>query len=187
MGGFGYMDRLTGKLGYVMYDESRTCNGIRPDMRNRLWRAVSLWKNGHLEKILITGDGVANIQADGTSNKDLFLCYMKEYAGVPSETFLFEQQSKNTHENVCLTSEILKQKKIKGEDCLLITTTSHIRRSLKCFAKQGFEMDYFSVDTRRPIKVTTESLKPNTEVIKKWNGLLHEWGGEIIYRIKGYI
>ena len=59
MGGFGYMDKFTGKIGYVMYSENRTQNGIRPDMRNRLWRAISLWKEGHLEKILITGDMVA--------------------------------------------------------------------------------------------------------------------------------
>ena len=83
MGGFGYMDKSTGKIGYVMYDKSRTQNGIKPDMRNRLWKAVSLWKEGHLEKILITGDMVANIHKDGTSEKNLFLHYMKKYAGVP--------------------------------------------------------------------------------------------------------
>ena len=72
------MDKFTGKIGYVMYSENRTQNGIRPDMRNRLWRAISLWKEGHLEKILITGDMVANIHKDGTSEKNLFLCYMKK-------------------------------------------------------------------------------------------------------------
>ena len=119
MGGFGYMDKFTGKIGYVMYSENRTQNGIRPDMRNRLWRAISLWKEGHLEKILITGDMVANIHKDGTSEKNLFLCYMKKYAGVPPEVFVFEQQSKNTYENVLFTSEILKQREITGPDCLL--------------------------------------------------------------------
>ena len=105
MGGFGYMDKFTGKIGYVMYSENRTQNGIRPDMRNRLWRAISLWKEGHLEKILITGDMVANIHKDGTSEKNLFLHYMKKYARVPPEVFVFEQQSKNTYENVLFTSE----------------------------------------------------------------------------------
>ncbi len=28
MGGFGYMDKFTGKIGYVMYSENRTQNGI---------------------------------------------------------------------------------------------------------------------------------------------------------------
>ena len=39
------MDKFTGKIGYVMYSENRTQNGIRPDMRNRLWRKPirSIW------------------------------------------------------------------------------------------------------------------------------------------------
>lgn len=187
MGGFGYMDKFTGKIGYVMYSENRTQNGIRPDMRNRLWRAISLWKEGHLEKILITGDMVANIHKDGTSEKNLFLSYMKKYAGVPPEAFIFEQQSENTYENALFTSAILKQKGIAGQDCLLITTASHIRRSLKCFSKQGFNMDYFSVDARSPLTISDNWWKPDIKVLTKWKELLHEWGGSIVYRTKGYI
>ena len=29
------MDKFTGKIGYVMYSENRTQNGIRPDMRKK--------------------------------------------------------------------------------------------------------------------------------------------------------
>lgn len=187
MGCFGFMDRTTGKIGYVTYDESRKRDGMLPDLRNRLWKAVELWKSGHLEKILITGDMVANFHADGTSDKELFLHYMEDAAGVPPETFLFEQLSVNTHENALFTSEILRQRGLKGEDCLLITSASHIRRSLKCFAKQGFKMDYFAVDARKPIVATVESMKPDREIWGKWNGLMHEWGGEIVYRVKGFI
>ena len=187
MGGFGYMDKFTGKIGYVMYSENRTQNGIRPDMRNRLWRAISLWKEGHLEKILITGDMVANIHKDGTSEKNLFLCYMKKYAGVPPEVFVFEQQSKNTYENVLFTSEILKQREITGPDCLLITTASHVGRSLKCFSEQGIDIDYFSVDARKPLMISGNWWHPDIRILKKWEELLYEWGGIMVYWLKGYI
>lgn len=36
MGGFGYMDKFTGKIGYVMYSENRTQNGIRPDHEKQI-------------------------------------------------------------------------------------------------------------------------------------------------------
>ena len=187
MGGFGYMDKSTGKIGYVMYSENRTQNGIRPDMRNRLWRAISLWKEGHLEKILITGDMVANIHKDGTSEKNLFLHYMKKYARVPPEVFVFEQQSKNTYENVLFTSEILKQREITGPDCLLITTASHVGRSLKCFSEQGIDIDYFSVDARKPLMISGNWWQPDIRILKKWEELLYEWGGIMVYWLKGYI
>ena len=48
MGGFASMNRETGQMRYEQ------------DRADRLWEAVRLWRNGTIEKILITGDGSYN-------------------------------------------------------------------------------------------------------------------------------
>ena len=55
MGGFASMNRETGQMRYEQ------------DRADRLWEAVRLWRNGTIEKILITGDGTSIVQPDGTS------------------------------------------------------------------------------------------------------------------------
>lgn len=150
MGGFGYMDKSTGKIGYVMYDKSRTQNGIRPNMRNRLWRAVDLWKEGHLEKILTWWQ--ISIRTE-LQKKKLLLSYMKKYAGGSPEVFFLNNSRKIQTKMSFLHRNFLNRESI-GQDCLLITTASHVRRSLKCFSKQGIDMDYSSIDARKPLMVS---------------------------------
>ena len=66
------MNRETGQMRYEQ------------DRADRLWEAVRLWRNGTIEKILITGDGTSIVQPDGTSTEKLFLQYMEEM-GIPQK------------------------------------------------------------------------------------------------------
>ena len=132
MGGFASMNRNTGQMQYEL------------DRADRIWEAVRLWKKGVVERILITGDPTSIIQKDGTSTKELFLNYMEEL-GVPRSVFLLEQQARNTRENVIYVRSILETERITEEECVLITSVTHMKRSLKCFAKIGIHLDMYPV------------------------------------------
>ena len=136
---------------------------------------MRLWKKGVVERILITGDPTSIIQKDGTSTKELFLNYMEEL-GVPRSVFLLEQQARNTRENVIYVRSILETERITEEECVLITSVTHMKRSLKCFAKIGIHLDMYPVNTY-----------PDWEAAMKWQELLNEQIGDIVYSFVGYI
>lgn len=175
MGGFASMNRETGQMRYEQ------------DRADRLWEAVRLWRNGTIEKILITGDGTSIVQPDGTSTEKLFLQYMEEM-GIPQKVFILKKQALNTRQNALFTAEILKKENIKGEECLLITSATHMKRSLACFKKTGIHPDYFPVNTYDTPKVINHrTFYPQWEAAIEWQELMNEWIGDRVYQIMGYI
>lgn len=175
MGGFGSMNRETGQLLYGA------------DRGDRLWEAVRLYKNGIVKYILITGDASSSLWADGSSTAELFLIYM-EQMGVPRKVFLLEQNARNTRENAVYAVDMLSKRNIACNDCLLITSATHMKRSLGCFARVGVYPDYFSVNIyNSPPVITHRSFYPSWVAAVKWQEILNEWIGICVYRIKGYI
>ena len=110
---------------------------------DRVTHTLQLYKLGIIKKILISGGSgklkeVKRQEAD--EMKDVFLMM-----GVPVEDLLVENKSRNTYESSIEVKKLF-QGKIKPEDCLLITSAYHMRRSRACYAKQGWLMDTFSTD-----------------------------------------
>ena len=175
MGGFASINKETGVMCYEQ------------DRADRLWEAVRLWKTGVIDTILITGDPTSIIQKDGSSTAQLFMDYM-ELFGVPSTTFILEQQARNTRENAHNTTEILNSKEISDKECLLITSATHMKRSLKCFAKEGMFMDYYPVNIyNKPTNINHRTFYPSWNVAVEWQELLNEWVGDVMYRMMGYL
>lgn len=176
LGGFGYMNHKTGKIEF----------GEGKYIKYRLLRALKLWDAGVVEKILITGDGTSFLRADGSSDKELFLECMY-LLGYPKEIFEFEQCATTTYENALLTCNMLKKKHIKGEDCILITSSYHMMRGLACFRKQGYEMPYCCSAYRTRIDHRWRAFLPDKDVYRSWKITFHEWGGMVYYWWKGYV
>lgn len=175
MGGFASMNKDTGQMRYEL------------DRADRLWEAVRLWRSGKVKRILITGDATSMILPDGSSTKELFVRYMEEM-GIPEATFVYEQQARNTHENARFTAEMLKREIIGDEDCVLITSATHMKRSLGCFAKAGIHPDYLPVNTYdAPTNINHRAFYPQWEAAIVWQELMNEWIGDAAYRIMGYV
>lgn len=175
MGGFSGINKETGQLKYV------------EDRADRLWEAVRLYKKGVIDNILITGDGATMIDDNGESTSDLFLDYMSEL-GIDRSAFILEQHARNTAQNAEFTVKILQDKQIKADDCLLITSAEHIERSLECFEKEGFILDWYAVNLyNKPDNFSHRSLYPSWEVMVKWQRLFNEWIGKVAYNIMGYV
>lgn len=174
MGGFASMNKETGQMRYEQ------------DRADRLWEAVRLWRKGKAERILITGDPTSVIQADGSSTAELFLTYMEEM-GVPREALVLEQQARNSRENAIYTAEVLNGSGVRDSECVLITSATHMGRSLKCFAKAGMHPDFLPVNTYdKPTNINHRAFYPDWEAAVKWQELINEWMGDAVYRIMGY-
>lgn len=64
--------------------------------------------------------------------------------GLPPEQLVFEDESRNTFENAIFTRDLVKPK--AGERWLLVTSASHMPRSVGIFRKAGFEVTPYPVD-----------------------------------------
>ncbi len=175
MGGFGHMNKETGQMMYI------------EDRADRLWEAVRLYREGRVRQILITGDPTSIVEDDGSSTAELFLRYM-EQLGIDRKAFILEQQARNTHQNAVNTAALLKQKGITGGQCLLITSATHMDRSLRCFAKAGLHPDMMAVNLPDPPShINHRAFYPEWSAATQWETLLNEKIGDWAYRMMGYI
>lgn len=154
---------------------------------DRLWQAVELYKMGKIKKILFVG-GSGDIRHPELKEGRFVLRYLQTI-DIPERDILIENESKNTRENALFTKAILDKAEIKGP-FLLITSATHMRRSLACFEKAGLQADAYSTDRytgKKRVFYIEHLLLPNVEVFRKWDVLIHEWVGMITYKLAGYI
>lgn len=153
---------------------------------DRILQAVSLYDNGKVKKILISGDSGSTYD-DGLDEAVQVKAYLTNL-GIPSSDILVESESRNTHENAEYTAQII-QSEYPNAKLLLITSASHMRRARACFRAEGLEFDTYSVDHYTGSRwFTFERLfVPNVDVLNTWNVLTKEVTGYLVYAIMGYL
>lgn len=174
MGGFGEMNVDAGQM-----------NSFH-DRGGRIYEAIRLQRMGIVGKILITGDATVELKSDSSSTALQMKKYLTQF-GVPSTHILFEQHARNTRENATLSIALLDSLGYTAQDCLLITSASHIRRSLDCFAKEGWELEPYATNIYgRPEKLEAKCFLPSYSTLTDWQELINEWVGNVAYRVIGY-
>jgi uncharacterized SAM-binding protein YcdF (DUF218 family) len=153
---------------------------------DRATHSVQLYKLGIIKKILVSG-GSGRLDGEGPREADE-LATALVMMGVRPEDLLLENESRNTHESAEFVKKML-QDKSSPNDCLLITSAYHMRRSVACFIKAQWSIDYFSVDIlSHKRKYSFENLLiPKPEALGIWHTLVKEWAGMLAYRLAGYI
>jgi uncharacterized SAM-binding protein YcdF (DUF218 family) len=129
----------------------------------------------------------------GVSEADAFKQLVAEQ-GLPDKNAHYENQSRNTYENVVLMKPMildLGARGIKEADAppkpwLLITSASHMYRSVKIFQKQGISVIPVPVDYQTGNRLHWSSFDL-MEGAKQWNNFLHEAVGLLAYWITGRI
>jgi uncharacterized SAM-binding protein YcdF (DUF218 family) len=126
----------------------------------------------------------------GLTEADAFKQLVAEQ-GLPDNDAHYENQSRNTYENALLVKPIVLEFGVKGTNdipkpWLLITSASHMYRSLKVFQKQGIEVIPISVDyqTGNNLRWGRFDLEDG---MQNWNKLMHELIGLLAYWITGKI
>lgn len=174
MGGFGNMNC-----------ESHQFNSML-DRGGRLYEAIRLQRLGIVGRILVTGDACVNFNPDSTSSYEEFRSYVSQY-GVPKENILAEQHARNTRENATYTIPILDSLGYCPDDCLLITSASHMQRSLACFSAQGWNLTPYAVNIYPPVShLQVKDFMPVYHILSDWQELMNEWFGLLVYKVMGY-
>jgi uncharacterized SAM-binding protein YcdF (DUF218 family) len=111
--------------------------------------------------------------------------------GLSEQNAHYENQSRNTYENVLYMKPMIEQFGLKNDagqlkPWLLITSASHMYRSTKIFQKQGLDVLPMPVDyqTANSLQWTMFDLEDGVE---NWNNLSHEIVGLFAYWITGKI
>ena len=153
---------------------------------DRINHTMQLYKMRRIRKIIVSGGSGRLIDIGEREADDL--ASLLRLMGVPADDILIENESRNTHESAVEVRKML-EGKTRPEDCLLITSGSHMRRSMGCFRKAGWTCQPFSADFQgHTRKFTFDVLVvPKLEAILWWQALLKEWTGYISYWVAGYI
>jgi uncharacterized SAM-binding protein YcdF (DUF218 family) len=148
---------------------------------------VQLYKLALIRKILISG-GSGKLTEEDEPEADKFKKAMI-MMGIPEDDILIENKTRNTYESAVEVKKMLDSLQIKAEDCLLITSAFHMRRSLACYRKAGLDIEPFSTDFyAHPRFFYPDGLLiPSIDAIMLWHKLFKEWLGLAAYKIAGYI
>ena len=169
---------------------------IIPDLNergDRLLYGAKLYQDGAAPKIILTGGRFPWFGAD-TSEADSMATVL-ELMGVPPDAMILESQSLNTHQNAVFTKKILERENIRR--ILLVTSATHMPRSLAIFRKQGIKAipapaDYTMSDRdliehRHSRESSLLSLLPNSGSLDNTSDALREYLGILIYRLRGWL
>ena len=153
---------------------------------DRVTHTLQLYKLGKIKKILVSG---GSGRLDAPDRKEAYeVAEALILMGVPANDITTETESRNTHESSEKVKKILTGQAVPSE-CILITSGYHLRRSIACFKKAGWNMDSFSVDLHSHVRKFRLDilLIPNADALRDWNVLIKEWMGMIAYKAAGYI
>jgi len=148
----------------------------------RLTKALEIYKKN--PRLLILFSGASNkIKSIGWSESDMAKKFFLEQ-GVRVDNLIFENQSRNTFENISYSKDIIKNNKGTWG---LITSASHMPRSYFGFKKQGLILEPIIADYRTG---TSSIFWINFDIkkgLENWNIILHEVVGIFYYKITGKI
>jgi len=148
----------------------------------RLTKALEIYKKNPRILILFSGFS-GELKPRGWSESDMAKKFFLDQ-GVKLDNLIFENQSRNTFENIKYSKDIIAN---YNGTWGLITSANHMPRSYFAFKKQGLILEPISVDyktsTRRIFWINFNI----TSGLSDWNILLHEFIGITYYKITNKI
>jgi uncharacterized SAM-binding protein YcdF (DUF218 family) len=104
--------------------------------------------------------------------------------GMTGDRFIFEDASRTTYENAVYSYDLVKPK--PGERWLLVTSASHMPRSVGTFRKVGFEVEAFPVDWQtRGWSDAWQFFRKLSTGLGRTDTAMREWSGLVVYWLTG--
>jgi len=174
--------------GMIRYD-ARNDRVIFNQNIDRLLQPLILQKKGKIKKLLISG-GSGDINHPEIKEAALLRRVACEL-GFDTNDVWIETKSRNTRENAKYSRELLQEKfkNYKDQKILLISSATHMKRSLGCFKKEGVNaIPYGTAKLSGPRDIHFQKLFiPNVYAIHAWEIFFHETLGLWTYKLAGYI
>ena len=143
----------------------------------RLTKALEVYKKNPRILILFSGFS-GELKPQGWSESDMAKKFFLDQ-GVKLDNLIFENQSRNTFENIKYSKDIIANYKGTWG---LITSANHIPRSFFAFKKQGIILEPISVDYKTG---TSKMFWINFDIstgLTNWNIIFHELIGIAYYK-----
>jgi uncharacterized SAM-binding protein YcdF (DUF218 family) len=162
---------------------------------DRVLYAAHLYKDGKAPHLLLSG-GYINWLYTAESTPAGQMASVLELVGIPDDAIWLEPESLNTYENAVNCAAILTEKGI--DRIILVTTATHMPRSVALFEAQGLEV----IPAPTDFKVTEEGwqalwqpnlsaqltqLLPNITNLNLTTTALKEYIGMFVYRLRGWL
>ena len=148
----------------------------------RLTKALEIYSKN--PKLLILFSGFSGeLKPQGWSESDMAKKFFLEQ-GVKSDNLIFENQSRNTFENIKYSKDIIISYKGTWG---LVTSASHMPRSYFGFKRQGLILEPISVDYQTG---TSPIFWINFDIasgLRNWSIIFHEIIGILYYKVTGKI
>ncbi|MCF8452595.1 MAG: YdcF family protein [Pedobacter sp.] len=151
---------------------------------DRLTEGLIQYRKGRIKTIIISGGSGSLV--DDTRESVLAKSFLTENCNVPDSVVIIDTVSRNTYENAVESKKIMNAAGLRT--AIMITSAWHMRRAEGCFKKVGLEVDIHPVDGMYHGQGSTPSdlFIPHTRNIVRWENLMHEIAGIIIYKLQGY-
>jgi len=161
---------------------------------DRLVYAAYLYQQGKADHILLSGGAIDWLSTGANPTRDTE--ELLELFGVPEQALWFEPTSRNTYESAINSRKFLEPKGVQR--ILLVTSASHMPRSVKLFVRQGFDVipaptDFvvsqgeFEEMRRAWLPAQLLHLFPSADNLAITTRMLKEYLGLIIYNLRGWI
>jgi len=148
---------------------------------DRLCSAIMLYKQGKIQKIVISG-GEGGIIKTGMTEAEVTRRYLLSIK-IDSADIIIEPNSRNTVENATFVKQVLRP---RDSECLLITSALHMRRSLAIFHKLGMHPRPYTCDMKGSYILWADFIAFKPDALVNWDVYVHEVLGFVIYKITGY-
>jgi uncharacterized SAM-binding protein YcdF (DUF218 family) len=148
----------------------------------RLTKALEIYKKNPRILVLFSGFS-GELKPQGWSESDMAKKFFLDQ-GVKLDNLIFENQSRNTFENIKYSKDIIAN--YKGT-WALITSASHMPRSFFTFKKQGLILEPINVDYKTGISRTFWINFDISLGLSNWSILLKELIGITYYKITNKI
>ena len=172
---------LGGSFGLEL--ESKERNEILlNDSAERLTKALEIYKKNPRILILFSGFS-GEFKPQGWSESDMARKFFLDQ-GVKIDNLIFENQSRNTFENIKYSKDIIANYRGTWG---LITSANHMPRSFFTFKKQGLILEPINVDYKTG---TSRMFWINFDIssgLSNWSIILHELIGITYYKITNKI
>ena len=153
---------------------------------DRITHTLQLYREGKAKHILISG-GLGFAQVNNSRAADRLKNFLI-MTGVPDSVITVEPEAVNTYENAVKSAALLNTK-FPNQKYVLVTSAFHMKRSSLCLQKQGIEFEEFPADflTDRPTTNFDDLFIPRSDAIERWEKIIKEMVGIVVYRVMGYL
>ena len=159
-----------------------------PDLNragDRVWHAARLFHAGKAPVVIASGGGSPWREAEQTEAEAMRTLLVD--LGVPAESILLEDQSRNTRENAVLTARLLEAQGL--DRVLLVTSALHMPRSLATFRAAGIEATPAATDFEVLPSPSARDLRhwlPNAGALEGSTRAMQEYLGIWVYWLRGW-